>query len=675
MNTGRDACAPTQAQVDRWQRAFALGDYAECQRLAQRLVKRCGRDGRSWQLLGLAQSFCGHTAKAIESVKTAARLRPNDATVLDSLGIVLNRGKRFDDARAAFSRSLRLAPDVASVWVNRSNNALDAGNVDEAMQCAKEALRLHGGLPQAHLAWGNALSASGRDDQALQALEFALRLRPDLAPAWLSLGSVFERLGRLQEAVAANQRAAQLSPADAKPLLNLGTLFSRLGDTPASNHCYRRALALDGSSAIAWSNYLYGLALDETTDPTTLFTAIRQFGDTVEAPWRARWGGWKNIIDAERRLRLGFVSGDLRGNHPIVHLVEPVWSLLRDADFDIYAYYAHPAEDATSQRLKLHIDAWRHVATLDDDALDALIRKDAIDILFDISGHTAYNRLTLFARKPAPIQISWLGYPLSTGLTAIDYRIVNSFAAPPGTIDRWFTEKLIRMPATSRFRPHEDLPPVNALPALENGRFTFGSFNRLSKAGDAAIRLWSRVLHEVRSSRMLIGAVDDASARRRVEERFAREGIDASRLSFHERTGMADYLKMHHEVDLLLDTLPFTGGTTTAHALWMGVPTLTLAGPTLPQRQGAGLMERAGLSEWIAHSPEEFVRKAVESAQDPARLAGQRLVMRDRMARMRDAGSSETIATALRSVWRRWCAGKSAAPLDLGSNAEARFDD
>ena len=169
----------------------------------------------------------------------------------------------------------------------------------------------------------------------------------------------------MQEAVAANQRAAELSPEDAKPLLNLGTLFSRLGDTPASNAFYRQALQLDASSAVAWSNYLYGLALDETTDPAELFEATRQFGRTFEAQWCGRWGGWKNRVDAERSLRVGFVSGDLRGNHPIVHLVEPVWALLRDADFEIYAYYAHPAEHATPVRLKSQAHAWRHVARLD----------------------------------------------------------------------------------------------------------------------------------------------------------------------------------------------------------------------------------------------------------------------------------------------------------------------
>jgi hypothetical protein len=288
------------------------------------------------------------------------------------------------------------------------------------------------------------------------------------------------------------------------------------------------------------------------------------------------------------------------------------------------------------------------------------IRADGIDILIDLSGHTRNNRLLTFARKPAPIQASWIGYPGTTGLQAMDYYLADRFLLPPGLFDGQFTEKIVRLPGTAPFCPAQESPPVNALPALTNGCITFGSFNRLNKITRPVVALWSRLMSAVPGSKMLMGAMPEGDDHSGLIDWFAREGIARERLSFHPRSGIAAYLELHHQVDICLDTFPYNGGTTTLHAIWMGVPTLTLAGGTVPARQGAALLGHVGLEEFVAQDAADFVRKGLRWTGDVAALAELRSGLRERFAHSA-LGRPELIAagleSALRTMWQRWCAG------------------
>jgi predicted O-linked N-acetylglucosamine transferase (SPINDLY family) len=292
--------------------------------------------------------------------------------------------------------------------------------------------------------------------------------------------------------------------------------------------------------------------------------------------------------------------------------------------------------------------------------LDARVRRDQIDILFDLSGHTARNRLGLFARKPAPLQVSWIGYPGTTGLSAMDYRCVDAVVAPPGRFDHLFTERLAYLPLLSVFDRPAGLPEVAGPPCMARGHMTFGSFNRINKLGERTLALWSKVLQRVADSRLLIGALPDRDSEAELRRHFHAAGIDEHRLLFRQRLALAEYLALHAQVDVLLDTLPFSSGTTANFALWMGVPTLSLAGPSMAQRLGATRMIAAGLDAFVAESEEAYVDLAVAWSNRPQELAQLRGDLRRRMdaaAAVQPALLTRALEQRLREMWRRWCAG------------------
>ena len=319
---------------------------------------------------------------------------------------------------------------------------------------------------------------------------------------------------------------------------------------------------------------------------------------------------------------------------------------------------------------------WRDVAGMSDDGLEASIRADAIDILVDLSGHTAHNRLPLLARKPAPIQATWIGYPGTTGLQAVDYYLTDQHILPPGQYDHQFTEKLVYLPVSAPFQPMLDAPAIAPLPAWANGYVTFGSFNRISKIGRPVVAAWGALLRAVPTARLLVAGVPASGSADQLLAWLGEEGVDAARVSLHPRSNMATYLALHAQVDVALDTFPYSGGTTTLHALWMGVPTLTVAGDTAAGRQTVCILEHTELQAFIAQDADDFVRKGAGFADDLLGLAPLRASLRDRVA-LPDSDDMHRVAdgveNALRMMWRRWCDGlpaaSFAAPLVLPADA------
>jgi predicted O-linked N-acetylglucosamine transferase (SPINDLY family) len=352
------------------------------------------------------------------------------------------------------------------------------------------------------------------------------------------------------------------------------------------------------------------------------------------------------------------VSGDFK-NHAVAGFIEPVLERLSQVrDLELHAYYSDTVEDGITARLRTHFTGWNFVSDLSDADLAALIGKHQIDILIDLSGPTGLNRLSAFARKPAPIQVSWIGYPGTTGLRAMDYYLGDRYWLPPGQFDRHFVEKLIYLPAAAIFQPEPTAPQVNALPALATGHLTFGSFNRLGKINAATIGLWSQLLRALPASRLMLAGIPHGQETPLID-RFAAQGVARGRLVVHARGPMETYLALHHGVDICLDTIPYNGGTTTQHALWMGVPTLTVAGTTPAGRQGAGILARVGLDEFIAADTADFVAKGVRWAAELGALAELRGDLRER-CRQSPSHQPDVLVraldTALRRMWTRWCA-------------------
>lgn len=628
----------------------ALRDYPECWPL--------------WHLLGAACLARGNLTRAVEAVGRAVAGQPAEFASWNLYGVILQRSGRRDAAAEAFARCVELAPESAAAWSNASACAYERRLYDDAEAYAKRALDLAPGLVPARLALGNALLGLRRLEPAMACFRRVVEREPENVKALLHLGNALSRSRRAVEAAEVLTRVAALRPRNASVRGQLATVLYGLGRSDEALDHFRAAIDFDPGNLQVWSAYLFALSHHDGVSPEEMFAAHRRFGEVVEAPWCASWGGWTNSPDPERRLRVGFVSADLR-THVVAYFIEPIWEALTRDGFELHAYHNYPFEREASAALRAKVHAWSAVHELSDEALAAQIRADEIDILIDLSGHTGGNRLGVFARKPAPLQLSWIGYPATTGMTAIDYRPVIASICPPG-LDAQFSEHLLRMGDSGAVTSGVDLPPVSPLPALKRGHITFGSFNRPTKLTTRTLKLWAATLRRVTDARLLIGAVSDDETRARIAAILEVEGIAPERVEYRGRMPIQEYLAAHSEVDLLLDTVPYGGGTTTSHAVWMGVPTLTLVGPTYPQRSGAWRMFDVGLDDWVCESEAGFVEQAAAVAADPQALARIRASLRGRMEVLLGASSDRSeFGDALRRIWRRWCVGEPARPLDM----------
>jgi dTDP-4-amino-4,6-dideoxygalactose transaminase/predicted O-linked N-acetylglucosamine transferase (SPINDLY family) len=514
---------------------------------------------------------------------------------------------------------------------------------------------------------GLLLKTAGRVAEAQDVLARAIALQADNANAHNHMALTLLEQGRLNEAHASASAALALDPGHAQAGNTLAMILQHQGRLVEAVEAYRGVLARDPANTDAHSNMLFCMSQLSSIGPNALFAAHRAFGQQLEARLGTPRGAWDNVPDPERPLRIGFVSGDLR-NHALVSFIEPLLERLAGRPgLVLHAYYTYPLHDAVTERLRGHMALWRDVAGLGDAALDTLIRADGIDILIDLAGHTAHNRLPLFARKPAPLQASWIGYPGTTGLMAMDYYLTDRAVLPPGQYDHLFTEKLAYLPVTAPFQPAANAPDLVPPPALVNGFVTFGSFNRLSKISRDVVAVWSGLLRAMPDACLLVAGLPE-EGHLQLLPWFEQEGIAPERLRFHGRTGMYDYLALHNEVDLCLDTFPYTGGTTTLHAMSMGVMTLTLKGDTAAGRQSASILEHSGLTDFIAHDAADFVEKGQAACRNMAGMAELRATLRSRFSSNTSAPMiqvADSVEHALQQIWKRWCAGLPTASFEM----------
>jgi protein O-GlcNAc transferase len=561
---------------------------------------------------------------------------------------------------AEFNRKRGVAvssPKTAEKWCALADKLKHHNQLSEALEAYTTALTLQPHSFKALEGIAVIFHKQNRFADALSYYQKCLVIHPKDVITWNNSGSALSGLGQHARAMDCFQRAIALDPAYAYSYRNLGRAHQSMGAFAEAVAAFKQALALKPDFEEAFSSLLFCLSHLPSTDPTASYLAHRAFGERFEPPLRQKCRQHTNTPDSSRPLHLGFVSADLY-NHAVAHFIEPIWEAINRDEFEIRVYANRAHRDETTERLEKLVDAWETVSNWSDDVLAERIRSDRVDILFDLSGHTPLNRLLVFARKPAPIQFSWIGYPNTTGMTSIDYRIVDRFVAPPGMMDRYFTETLLYVPSAGTFKPAATAPPVNPLPALKRGYLTFGSFNRIIKLSKEVIPLWSRVLSAIPGSRLLVGSMDDPVLKDKLIEHFGRCGIAADRLDFRPKRPLPEYLALHHDVDMMLDTFPYTSGTIANHALWMGVPTITLAGSTMPQRLSAAHLGRVGLEEWITESADEYVAKARYWATHLDELALLRSGLRDKVQNSpyrQPATVVRGIESALRQVWEKWC--------------------
>jgi predicted O-linked N-acetylglucosamine transferase (SPINDLY family) len=609
--------------------------------------------------LGLARAEGGSLQAAEAVFRKALSLQPNRWEMHNNLALLLHRLGRDEEAGLCLRRALEIEPRSPEALGNLGLVLRAQGRAEEALEAYRAALALSPGDASILTNLGNALHDLSRHDEAVVCFREAVARAPDYADAYYNWGSLCWRSGRFQEAADKFRAALGIDPRLGEAESGLASALHDLGHIDEAIEAGRRALLLRPEDRDAHSLLLFSLMHSPEIAPRQLFDEHREWAARHAARFYPVSYAHANSPEPERRLRVGYVSGDFR-HHSVAQFFEPVLTRHDRGGFEIFCYYSLSRADETTGRLRRSAERWREIASLDDAAVADLVRADGIDVLVDLSGHTKYNRLLVFARRPAPVQLTWLGYLNTTGLETIDYRVTDARASPEGLFDALHSERLVRLPDCQWcYQPPLDCPAAAQPPAVRAGRpVTFGAFSSLAKIGPRVIALWCRLLERLPDARLLVAALGLDSISGEFLSRFAARGVAPERVELRGFQSFRDYLAMHDAVDVMLDTFPYTGGTTTCHALWMGVPVVSLVGDTVPSRGGASLLGTVGLDELVADTPEQYLDKACSLANDPRRLSALRAGMRARMSAspLLDAARfTLNLEQAYRSMWRHWC--------------------
>lgn len=537
------------------------------------------------------------------------------------------------------------------------------GNHWTALELIQQALQHDPLSAEAHHNLGFNLERLGDFVQASESYERALALKPDYPEACNNLGNVRGELGRWSEAIEQYRRVLSLKPDHAPAYNNLGIALLNQRRIDEAVAAYRRALELDPAHSAAYSNLLFALNHDPRVDHDQLFAEHKLWAAAHACPLESRRTDYANAREAGRRLRIGYVSGDFC-QHSVSAFFEALLEGHDGRQIETFCYANHHRVDDLTRRLEGKSGHWSAITGDSDVVAAERIRGDRIDILVDLSGHTARNRLKLFALKPAPIQVTWLGYPNTTGLDAIDYRITDDMADPKGRADRLHSERLVRLKRCFLcYRPPEHAPAIGTLAAHAAGHVTFGSFNNLTKVTSDVVRTWARILRLVPDSRLFLKArqLADKEVREEFASRFAADGVGRDRLQLSPIVvSKQEHLGTYRRCDIALDTFPYNGATTTCEALWMGVPVVSLAGDRHAGRVGASLLKAVALDDLVAANEDAYVSRAVALANDLDGVSALRAGLRERMRRSElcdGAAFAAAMETAYREMWLAWCDG------------------
>ena len=616
-----------------------------------------------WKRLGASRAAStdrDHRVESGEDVPNEPDRGPFDeADRLIAAGHRLEDRGEFEAALAQYRLSVVAAPDYPRAHMNVGNALRRLARRDEAIAAQEEAIRCDAGYAPARFNLGLLLLDGGDAAGAERELAQALRLQPGMFQAAVVLAEIFETQGRLDEAEGQFRRACEAVPDHGGTMLNYGAFCMRQGRFDEAVRLFERAKATDPAVKEVESSMLFALNFRTDLDSEAITREHRRVGGIIGAAAGAPFGSWGNAPDPDRRLRVGYVSGDFL-NHSVAGFLWPVLEAHDKDAFEIFCFsnYAHP--NPIADGLRELADHWRDIAELTDSQTIERIRDDGIDILVDLSGHTGRNRLAVFARHPAPVQATWLGYLNTTGLAAMDYRITDAFTDPEGETEHLHTEKLVRMPGSQwcyvPFSWPESIPVPHA---ARPDALVFGSFNQFRKISDPCLALWCRVLAEVPEAELLVLDVRQPAMREQLLQRVERHGIDPARVSVRGREIIPEYFACIGNVDVALDAFPYNGATTTLDILSMGVPLIALRGERAISRGSYSILRTLGADDLIAGNAEEYVDLNVRLARDSAWRMRLRETLRSRLAAspLTDAPRfTEALEQHYRAMWRAWCA-------------------
>lgn len=577
------------------------------------------------------------------------------AAPLCAEGAVLFCAQRVEEAAAAFERALLREPGCVAAHAGLGSALHRLGETQRALPHLQVAADADPSARDVNLLVAQILLQSGKAVEARRRLAALARERPHDAEVGFYLGAALRQCGDLDGALLHFQAFIERHPDHAGALEALAVLLRDAGFVDAALDAYARAAKLRPDLASAASALLFH-------EQYRLHQPEKLFRRHVEWGQRFARGESRSFpardADAERRLTIGYVSADFNRSSA-APFIEPILRSHERRAFRIACYSASSRADEVTARLRNAVDLWRDIRGMTDAAARAQVEDDGVDILVDLNGHTRGGRLGVFGLRAAPVQVTYLGYGATTGVSAMDYRITDESLDPPGASESYYVERLVRLPGSMWcYLPPPDAPAVRPLPATAATGITLGSLNNFSKVSDLALETWARILRQLPQSRLLLVAVPSGPARRRALDLLRGHGVADSRLVFHERLSFAEFLALHGEIDIALDPFPYTGGATTCNALWMGVPVLTLEGHAVLARSGSSILRAVGLGEWIATSPEDYIARACQQGADPEALARLRAGLRERMARspLCDAlRFTAALESCYREMWRTWC--------------------
>jgi predicted O-linked N-acetylglucosamine transferase (SPINDLY family) len=570
-----------------------------------------------------------------------------------ALALEQHRAGRLAEAELGYRAILQQAPEHADSLNLLGVIALQSGNLESALALVQRAVALRPDAAVCRNNLGQVLERHGREDEAAGCYEAAIELDPSYAEAHNNLGVLRARRDRLKDAEAHYLKAIELDPDYAEPHTNLGNLLKDRGELDASIACHRRAIEIRPDLSQLHSNLLLTLHYHPAYSPADLLREHRAWAERHVAPLAAARRPHANGREPDRLLRVGFVSPDFR-EHPVARFILPLFRELDRRQIEVHAYSDAASPDPVTGMVRRHVDHWRDVAALGDEKLAETVRADGIDILVDLAAHSGHNRMLTFARKPAPVQITYLAYCSTTGADAIDYRITDRFLDPPGE-EGHCTEASLHLPHCywCYSAPPLGRPETNR----RAGPPTFGCLNNYAKVSDATLALWAQLLRRVPEAQLLLYARTEAH-RERVHRALREVGVDESRAIFVGRQSLALYVETYRDIDVALDPFPYGGGTTSCDALWMGVPVVTLLGSTAVSRAGSTLLSNIGLERFVARSEAQYVERAAELIRDQNGLAELRRRLRRSIESspvMNAAQFARDFEAALRYAWRSWC--------------------
>lgn len=645
----------------------AMGTLPEAEAVLQQALRIRPGDADVLCNLGAVCLDLGRPPEAVAHLREATRSAPTAMEGWFNLGNALHAAGSDEEAAGAYQHALKLAPDLVPGWYNLGNLLCRLDRLEDAGTCYQRVLALDPGHVRAIFNLGNVLQAGALHDDAIACYREVLRHRPDHALAHFWWATALANSGRSTEASEHYDLALALDPAMARAYHMKGGMLYNQGRIGEAIRVSLKALDVQRELPFTFSNSLFMMNYADDVSAAELSAKHREFQERFGAA-APRRTAHANVPEPGRRIRIGYLSPDLR-RHSVSYFIEPVLAHHDRDRFEVHCYFNSSLPDEVTARFKGYGHAWHDCYWMSDDELAAQIAADGIDILVDLAGHTSGNRMLTLARKPAPLQVSWLGYPTITGLAAVDYRVTDPQVDPEDGEPREGTETPLRLPHSYYcYRPIAPAPDVAPPPSVRTGHVTFGSFNNLAKVSDRTLTLWAAVLEAVPASRLLVKArsLDDAAVRRSLQERMQKLGIDAGRLLLRGwEHGFGGQLALYAEIDIALDTFPYNGGTTTCEALWMGVPVVSLRGETHASRMGASLLHAAALPELVARDAESFVRIARELAADGERLAGLRGSMRDRLRAaplLDEVRFTLDLEAAYGDIWKRWCHAAASTP-------------